>query len=570
MTEQEQSVTVIEHVPLDDLAHTEQHPTIYTAGPPPEQHDQQDISLTSPTLVPLSPPEHDHPQESNGEHEHGHTDPAVVLSTPDTSAPIVDQPVLVPAPDTEPEEPVTAEPVTAESPDVAPDAQALPVEAEEPASPLAESAVPLMPVTEPVIENGVVNPIIEIVDEERDTTTNEVVGPRSIHDLEVGTELSGRVTSIALYGVFIDVGVGRDGLVHISEMSDTRIESPSDLVQIGDIVKVRVKGVDVGARRISLTMRTPRERPPAEERPRRQRREINREILSSLKVGDTIEGTITGLASFGAFVDIGVGKDGLVHISEMSEGRVERPEDAVQVGDSHSFKVLEVDPEGTRISLSLRRAQRMQKMYQLEPGQEIEGTVSGMAPFGAFIDIGVGRDGLVHISQLAEHRVGKVEDVVQIGDKVNVRVLEVDPQSKRISLTMRSPESLQAEADTNAETAAAAEVPTNMPNLSDPRYEHPEHRQDSRRDSQRRKGNRSRSRENLSQSVGEAYATASDPDEEFEGNATLEDLVTKFGGRRRDRRRPTQEEDEDERRSQRHRQRDIVRRTLNDTEEDNS
>src|SRR5262249_2416164 len=137
------------------------------------------------------------------------------------------------------------------------------------------------------------------------------------------------------------------------------------------------------------------------------------------------------------FVDIGVGKDGLVHVSELAEGRVERPEDAVQVGERYTFKLLEVDPEGTRISLSLRKAQRVQKLQTLEPGTIMEGTVSGLAPFGAFVDIGVGRDGLVHISELSENRVGKVEDAVKPGDKVRVRVLEVDPQSKRISLSMR-------------------------------------------------------------------------------------------------------------------------------------
>ena len=137
------------------------------------------------------------------------------------------------------------------------------------------------------------------------------------------------------------------------------------------------------------------------------------------------------------FVDIGVGKDGLVHVSELAEGRVEKAEDAVQVGQTYTFKILEVDADGTRISLSLRRAQRGQRMQQLEKGQILEGTVSGLAPFGAFVDIGVGRDGLVHISELTEGRIEKVEDAVKVGDKVTVRVLEIDPGSKRISLTLR-------------------------------------------------------------------------------------------------------------------------------------
>jgi small subunit ribosomal protein S1 len=376
------------------------------------------------------------------------------------------------------------------------------------------------------------------VDEEDD-----VVRPRRLKDLEVGTELEGRVTSIALYGVFVDIGVGRDGLVHISEMSDTRIDSPSDLVQIGDTVNVRVKGLDLDARRISLTMRSPRERSDGRGRSRTKRAEVDRTALSTLKVGDIVEGTITGMAPFGAFADIGVGKDGLIHISELSEGRVEKPEDAVQVGERHTFKLLEVDPEGTRISLSLRRAQRAQKLQQLEVGQILEGTVSGMAPFGAFVDISVGRDGLVHISELSEGRVGKVEDVVKIGDPVTVRVLEVDPQSKRISLTMRLEERTE---EAEAPQAAATQ--------------------------ERRRGGGGRSGRPASdaQPTTETYVAGDEPEEEFTGNATLEDLLTKFGGsnssKRKDkgRRRHDEEEEEEEESEDRtsRRQREAHRRTL--------
>ncbi len=369
------------------------------------------------------------------------------------------------------------------------------------------------------------------------------VRPRRLKDLEVGAELDGRVTSIALYGVFVDIGVGRDGLVHISEMSDTRIDSPSDLVQIGDTVKVRVKGLDLDARRISLTMRSPRERSDGRGRSRTKRAEVDRTALSTLKVGDIVEGTITGMAPFGAFADIGVGKDGLIHISELSEGRVEKPEDAVQVGERHTFKLLEVDPEGTRISLSLRRAQRAQKLQQLEVGQILEGTVSGLAPFGAFVDISVGRDGLVHISELSEGRVGKVEDVVKIGDPVTVRVLEVDPQSKRISLTMR------LEERTEEQEASPAAAPQ-----------------------ERRRGGGGRSGRPApdAQPTTETYVAGDEPEEEFTGNATLEDLLTKFGGsnssKRKDKgRRRHDEEEEDEEESEdriSRRQREAHRRTL--------
>jgi Ribosomal protein S1 len=386
--------------------------------------------------------------------------------------------------------------------------------------------------------------------------------PRRMKDLEVGMELEGRVTSIALYGIFVDIGVGRDGLVHISEMSDTRIDSPSDVVQIGDTVKVRIKSLDPEARRISLTMRSQRER----RRGGQRRPEINRDALANLKAGETVEGTITGIAPFGVFVDIGVGKDGLVHISELSEGRVERPEDAVQVGERHTFKLLEVDPEGTRISLSLRKALRQQKLQQLEPGAIMEGTVSGLAPFGAFVDIGVGRDGLVHISELSDQRVAKVEDAVKPGDKVKVRVLEVDSQSKRISLTMRLEDRPREPQPQEDSAPVSTVVPRTGPGAA-ARFANVTATEERR--SRRSERNERRNRPTLTGTT-EAYVTADDSDEEeFTGNATLEDLLTKFGGpnRGKDRRYQPDDDDDGDRHSAR-RQRDAIRRTLQSVGDD--
>ncbi len=396
--------------------------------------------------------------------------------------------------------------------------------------------------------------------------------PRRLKDLTVGMELTGKITSIALYGVFVDVGVGRDGLLHISEMSEGRVASPSELVQIGQAVQVRVKSIDLEARRISLTMRP--ERAPEERRRGKPRAEVNREALAELKVGDTIEGTITGLSGFGAFVDIGVGKDGLVHVSELSESRVEKPEDVVQVGQKYLFKLLEIDPDGSRISLSLRKAQRAQKMRELEPGQTFDGVVSGVAPFGAFIDIGVGRDGLVHISQIAEERVSKVEDKLKVGDKVSVRVLEVDPQSKRISLTMRperTPEEL-AEIESRLNPPSdPAPAPSRFTLSQEQREEARQREQQSRRRTQQRNQRTSDTPPPAPNQTDVVYATPDDPEENFEGNATLDDLLSKFGSaNRRDRRRTEVDEDGDEagnEQRQRQRQREVIRRTLKQNDE---
>lgn len=379
--------------------------------------------------------------------------------------------------------------------------------------------------------------------------------PRRVKDLEAGMELDGRVTSIALYGIFVDIGVGRDGLVHISEMSDTRIDSPSDVVQIGDTVKVRIKSVEPDGKRISLTMRS-RERNEPRSRTRKKP-DLNRDVLATLRVGDVVEGTVTGIAPFGVFVDIGVGKDGLVHISELSEGRIDKAEDAVEVGQSYTFKLLEVDAEGTRISLSLRRAQRAQRMQKLEPGQILEGSISGLAPFGAFVDIGVGRDGLVHISELSYDRVNKVEDVVKVGDPVKVRVLEVDSQSKRISLTLRI-EDRPREASVGRTPQPTAETPREE--AARPRREEPRPRRDERERPER--AGRTNAPVSYTESVVES--TESDNDTENTGNATLEDLLSKYGngGRREKRRRRDDEEEEDTGDRGTRRQRDAIRRTI--------
>ncbi|MBO9374395.1 MAG: S1 RNA-binding domain-containing protein, partial [Chloroflexus sp.] len=276
---------------------------------------------------------------------------------------------------------------------------------------------------------------------------------------------------------------------------------------------------------------------------------------------------------------------------ELAEGRVEKPEDAVKIGERYQFKILEIDGEAARISLSLRRALRTQRMQQLEPGQILEGTVSGIAPFGAFVDIGVGRDGLVHISALAPHRVAKVEDVVKVGDKVTVKVLGIDQQSKRISLTMRLEEEQPAtETSTSETTETSVETPaprssrSNMERFAaavqtarerSERSERSERGERGERGERRERSERRERRERRAaqpQPVSDTYVVGEDDnDETFEGNATIEDLLMKFGGssnrrdrdRDRDRRRRDYEDDEDEmERPTNRRQRDVIRRTL--------
>jgi predicted RNA-binding protein with RPS1 domain len=539
---------------------------------PPEEHRDDEHDTTSAATADETTSQADTPAEAQAATMEQMPEPLTLDQ--ETQAPPDTQHATVEEEPTEVAQEESGD--SARTPDVA-EAE----EVEEPAAPVGDSmaepeetdtaADPEAAVSETTTEQGeepeAAGASFTPVEEDED------VRPRRLKDLEVGMELEGRITSIALYGVFVDIGVGRDGLVHISEMSDTRINSPSDLVQIGDTVNVRIKGLDLDARRISLTMRSPREAGGEQEARRgRARPTIDLDKIATMNVGDIVEGTVTGLSSFGAFVDIGVGKDGLVHISELSEGRIEKPEDAVQSGEAHSFKILEIDPEGSRISLSLRRAQRVQKMRELEPGQQLEGTVSGLATFGAFVDIGVGRDGLVHISQISEERVEKVEDVIKVGDPVSVRVLEVDPQSKRISLTMR-PEMPEQHEEELLETSVPEEASSAMASeRAAPQARDSSSSEEGSKGQGRKRGSRQSRTAGPQQPTGEMYTTEEEGEEDFSGNATLEDLMNKFGGGHRkdkDRRRRTDEEDEeDEDYMQRQRQRDAIRRTLRRDEGD--
>jgi len=172
----------------------------------------------------------------------------------------------------------------------------------------------------------------------------------------------------------------------------------------------------------------------------------NLEKLATLQPGAVLTGTVRSIQTYGAFVDIGVGTDGLVHISELKDGFVEKVEDVVKPGDTVEVRIKEVDQERGRISLTMRSEQKPEKkepkakrlrLKDLSEGQEFTGTVTSIVDFGAFVDIGATTDGLVHISELSDERVNKVSDVLEVGQEVTVRVLQVDRKRNRISLTMR-------------------------------------------------------------------------------------------------------------------------------------
>lgn len=243
--------------------------------------------------------------------------------------------------------------------------------------------------------------------------------PRTFRDLKPGMVLEGRVTSVAIYGAFVDIGIGREGLVHLSQLSDRPVSNPTDVVQIGDPVTVRVLEVDPRSKRISLTMR---ERPEPE---------LDTGKLGELTSGAVVEGTVTSLTKFGAFVDLGVGKDGLVPLGQMPKGEMPHEGEKVRV------RVMDVDRRSGRIRLSLRNVREAAQLTALQPGTVVRGRITSLAPFGAFVDLGVGKDGLIHVSAMGDGTARHPREVVQEGQEVEVRVLEVNPETQRISLSMQ-------------------------------------------------------------------------------------------------------------------------------------
>ena len=180
-------------------------------------------------------------------------------------------------------------------------------------------------------------------------------------------------------------------------------------------------------------------------------------IWDKLEVGSIVQGTVRRIADFGAFVDIG-GVDGLVHVTDLSWGRVRHPSDVVKVGDVINVKILNVDPEKERVSLSLKQTRPRPWTVAAEKypvGSVVEGKVVRITTFGAFVELEPGLDGLVHISQCALTRIEKVEDALHVGDVVRVKVLDVNTEAKRISLSVR--QVLEDEALENVETADIAD-----------------------------------------------------------------------------------------------------------------
>ncbi len=246
-------------------------------------------------------------------------------------------------------------------------------------------------------------------------------------ELEEGQVLEGKVTSVMAYGAFVDIG-GLDGLVHVSDMSYQRVHHPKEVVKTGQSVEVKVLKIDRENERVGLGIKQVAPDPWDM-------------VQQTVRAGDHVTGTVTRTTNFGAFVELEPGVEGLLPLGEISWKRIRQAADVVREGQTVRVMVLEIDLEKRRISLSLKQAHGdpwIGAESRYEKNSTVEGTVLSTTPFGAFVEIEDGIEALVHISQLADHRVAQVEDVLKAGDRKPFRVIGVDEQQRRMSLSLRS------------------------------------------------------------------------------------------------------------------------------------
>ena len=247
-------------------------------------------------------------------------------------------------------------------------------------------------------------------------------------ELEVGQIRKGIVKNIADFGAFVDLG-GIDGLLHITDMSWGRINHPSDMLKMGQKVEVKVLGIDREKEKIALGLKQ-KETSPWEE------------IEKKYPVGSRVKGEVVNIMSYGAFVRLEPGIEGLVHISEMSwTRRVNHPSEVVQPGNPVEVVVLDINKEKLEISLGMKQTEvnpweLVGEKYP--PGTVIEGTVRNLANYGAFVEIEPGIDGLLHVSDVSwTKKITHPNEVFKKGDKVRCVVLDVDREKQRVALGLK-------------------------------------------------------------------------------------------------------------------------------------
>jgi len=246
--------------------------------------------------------------------------------------------------------------------------------------------------------------------------------------LETGQLKQGVVRSIAPYGAFVDIG-GVEGLLHVSQMSHGRVDDPKSVLKEGEKVEVEIVKLDREARKIGLRMKHALSDPW-------------QDVDSKYTADSLVTGKVTRLVDFGAFVELEPGLEGLVPIGEITfERRIGHPKEVLSPNDMVRLRVLRVEPDRKRIGLSLKRAGDdpwVGASGRWPEGTVVRGIVKRTADFGAFVEIAPGVEGLVHISQLSDQHVASVTEVVRQGESIEVKVVSVDEDARRIGLSIRA------------------------------------------------------------------------------------------------------------------------------------
>lgn len=263
----------------------------------------------------------------------------------------------------------------------------------------------------------------------------------------VGSKVTGTVVNIMPYGAFVKLEDGIEGLVHISEMSWTRrINHPSEVVNAEDEVEVMVLDINTEKQEISLGIK---------------QTDVNPWDLVEQRYppGTIIEGLVRNITSYGAFIEIEEGIDGLLHVSDISwTKKINHPSELLKKGERVKAVVLTVEPDKKRVALGIKQLKSDPWLEDIpdkyRPGDLVSGHVTKITNFGVFVELEEGLEGLLHISELSHRKVHKPEEVVKVGDRVNVRVLKVDSLDRKIGLSM-----IDVEQDIVEETEATAEAP---------------------------------------------------------------------------------------------------------------
>jgi small subunit ribosomal protein S1 len=246
----------------------------------------------------------------------------------------------------------------------------------------------------------------------------------------VGAKVHGKVTNLVPYGAFVEIEEGVEGLIHVSELSWTkRITRPSDVLAQGQEIDAVVLGVNKEEQKISLGVRQLEPNPWDA-------------IEQRYVIGSEVKGKIRNMTAYGAFVELEEGIDGMIHVSDLSWTRkINHPSEILKKGDDVEAVVLDIDKVNQRISLGIKQLEsdpwkEIDQKYKI--GDLVQGKVTKLASFGAFVQLQDDIDGLVHISQLSEEHVAKVKDVLKVGQDVEARVIKVDKAERRIGLSIKA------------------------------------------------------------------------------------------------------------------------------------